>query len=97
MCEAEPTCFKLLTYFQKLAVTSAIVYNLDKLIFFFFARVVYFEPGIVQNLKQVAMIKCELISGHFKNYCFEFSMGSARPYCPHLGPIAPTGPCYTTK
>lgn len=67
LCEAEPTCFKVLTCFQKLAVTSAIVYNLDKpFFFFFFARVVYFVTGNVQDLKQVAMITCELISGHFK-------------------------------
>lgn len=51
---------------------------------------VYFITGIVQSLKHMTMIKSELISGHFKNYCFKFSPDSARPYCPHLGPIAPT-------
>lgn len=82
-------CFKLLNILSKFGNDLSIVYNLDKPNFFAGGDV-YFITGIVQSLKHMTVIKSELIYGHFKDYCFKFSTDSARPYCPHLGPIAPT-------
>ena len=81
--------FQITYILSKFGNDLSIVYNLDNPNFSLGGDV-YFITGIVQSLKHMTMIRSELISGHFKNFCFKFSTDSARPYCPCLGLIAPT-------